>query len=195
MKQNGVVLLVILLVIFAAALYFVFNPPASGHSHGAITGPVPPDIRVQVDEVQRLAALADHEAITEADFGTLEDLLENNDAALDELNEVKVLIKYQEYEHASHALGFLALFLANGQKPKCPGHSLLHYYIYEKHGETELAQEQLEETETNLPAIKAYADVMQRIQQDIDAIHAGTTQASDAELAYLNNHGSVCAAT
>ena len=195
MKKTAILFAIILLgIVFA--LYMLRNAPSIDHTgHPGATGPVPPEVREQVLELQRLEALAAKHTITESDFASIEASLAENDDALDELGEIKELVKEEEYDHAIHSFAFLIAFLSNGVRPICPGHSLLHYYIYTSHGADELAGEQLEEAETNLPAFAASAngkDVAPHLQQDIDAIHAGTTTATNDELNYLNSDGGVC---
>lgn len=66
-----------------------------------------------------------------------------------EINEMLLLLKYNETMHLGHSLAFVKDYVVKGEKPICVGHSLAHYYIFLNHGENETAKENLKDTETN----------------------------------------------
>lgn len=157
------------------------------------------------DEVIKLMGMADQGTITERDLATLESMVQDDEKAWGEIHEIKTLIKYQEYAHAVHGLGFLAEYLHTKKELLCPGHALAHYYVYKKHGEDELAKEALEEAEKQFPDWKqkimenqkghSMEEVIQAIttiDEHLQSIDSGKEKITEAEIEYLSEDASIC---
>ncbi len=158
-----------------------------------------------IDEINRLNSLNSNESIKTGDFLKLEGLLSKDENALDEINEIKVMVKYEEYYHVYHGLGFLTDYIKSGKKTLCPGHSLSHYYVFIRHNETDLANDNFKEAKDVfqkwIPLAKAYAannkilnfdNSVLRIQNDINNIYSGNITGSDEEIEWLSSDGSIC---
>jgi hypothetical protein len=206
MRDKLIVLLVVIGVVGIGALVYASKLDA-GHSHqlNVPTRDLTETQAAELDELSRLNSLVVQQVASEGDFATMEQLADD-DVVKDEVGEIKTLVKYQEYEHAAHSIGFLESYIKSGIEVSCPGHSLSHYYVFEKHGETELADENFEAAKEDLPewipAAREYvkqvptgADIdeaIQHITDDIAKIDSGDTTVSDAELEYLLTDGSIC---
>ncbi len=159
-----------------------------------------------VDEVARLASLTAQNKTTVDDFAAIENMTSGDDAATDELTEITTMVKYGEFEHASHGLSFLESYFETGKKLICPGHSLSHFYIFTKHNETQLAADNLAEAKENLdawipkaqnfteqyPGPVSFDVILTHIQTDIKNIDAGNRTASNEEVDFLSNEASIC---
>ena len=104
-----------------------------------------------LNEINHLLLPVSYQNITEEDFDHLKELVKDNEVAAEELKELTTLAKYKEYNHIGHGLGFLYQYVKTGQEPACPGHLLSHYYVFTKHSESELAEENLEEAKEQIP--------------------------------------------
>ena len=157
------------------------------------------------DEIIKLLGLADKGTITEQDFAALESQVLDDEKALDEIHEIKTLVKYKEYMHAVHGISFLAEYLHTKKELLCPGHALAHYYVYRKHGEDELAQEALEEAKAQFSTWKqkimenqqghSMEEVIQSItaiDEHLKMINTGKDDATEAEVGYLSEDASIC---
>jgi len=152
-----------------------------------------------LDELSRLGSLASQQNITLDDFAQVDQMTAPDSDATDELGEIKIMVKYNEYEHALHGLGFLSSYVETGEHVICPGHSLSHYYVFMRHGEEDLAKDNLAEAKKNvdawIPLAEAYDKqypsgkdinaVIARVQQDIKNIDAGNSTAGDDEIRFL----------
>jgi outer membrane murein-binding lipoprotein Lpp len=157
-------------------------------------------------EVGRLAQLAANHEIKEGDLGTLKQLLASDAGAQDHLEELELMVQYQEFEHAGHALSFLGDYASTSEHVLCPGHELAHYYVFMRHGAEHEAEHALDETQEQLPEwipkAKAYAQeypggydvdaLAGAIQAHLDRIEQGDTAATDEEIRFLANDASVC---
>ncbi|MBX4212178.1 hypothetical protein KW787_01835 [Candidatus Pacearchaeota archaeon] len=162
------VLLIIALIALDVIFFSVFkksNTPVVGNK----------DI---LNEIDRLLLPVDSQNITEKDFGTLTKMVRSDKYASGEVNEIVTLAKYKEYAHIGHGLGSLYQYVKTGQAPVCPGHLLSHYYVFLKHGEKDLAEENLNEVE-NL----SFNNTL--FTKSLNRIYSGNTSTSETEISQL----------
>ena len=111
-----------------------------------------------LDEIDRLLLPVYSQNITEADFNNLKEMVKGDRYASHEVSEMIMLAKYKEYSHIGHGLGFVYEHVQTGETPICPGHLLAHYYVFLKHGENDLALENLEHAESDVEEWKTKMD-------------------------------------
>ena len=111
-----------------------------------------------LDEIDRLLLPVYSQNITEADFNNLKEMVKRDKYASHEVSEMIMLAKYKEYSHIGHGLGFVYEHVQTGETPICPGHLLAHYYVFLKHGENDLALENLEHAESDVEEWKTKMD-------------------------------------
>ena len=111
-----------------------------------------------LDEIDRLLLPVYSQNITEADFNNLKEMVKRDKYASHEVSEMIMLAKYKEYSHIGHGLGFVYEHVQTGETPICPGHLLAHYYVFLKHGENDLALENLEHAESDVGELKTKMD-------------------------------------
>ena len=156
------------------------------------------------EEISHLASLSAKEKLTVNDLQKLKALLA--DDAEHELEEIELMIEFGEYEHAGHALGFLADYVASGKHVLCPAHGVAHYYVFMRHGAAESAEHALEHTDEELdlwtkrakeynqryPTGQDIDALRQRIEQHLANIAAGQHEATDEEIRFLATTASIC---
>jgi len=142
-------------------------------------------------EIDKLLVPAYNQTVTEQDFDHLEDLAKDDEYALHEIEEIKLLAKYKEYAHIGHGLGFLYEYIQSGEEPICVGHVVAHYYVFSKHGETSVASHNLEEAYEQLDQWKASSNVNQTyidmVDNALNKIENGNSEASEEEISDLAN--------
>lgn len=159
-----------------------------------------------LNEISRLSKLAASNAITEKEIESLETMIESDEDAKDELHEIETFVKHKEYIHAVHGLSFLDAYVRTGKHLLCPSHALAHYYVFGRNGEQELAEEALEEAKEQLPEWKPLAKeydekypgqvrfdvILKTIETHLKSIESDKTSATDKEINFLANEGSLC---
>lgn len=177
---------------------------AAGAYLAYAAGLLTPEVVVErsaANEIARLASLAASRNLTTEDLTALESLLEGDKAAAHEFEELEAMVRYGEQEHAVHTLGFLDSLLKTGTHSLCPEHLLAHYYVFTEHGETELAEHSLEHVEEQLsewegparefnemyPSGRSFDEILANVHRHLDAIKAGTANATDEEVLELAN--------
>ena len=138
-----------------------------------------------LNEINRLLLPLASKTITESDFTKLKTLAKSDSYATDELEELTVLTKYKEYSHVGHGLGFLYEYIKTGKEQICPGHNLAHYYVFTKHGENELAQNNLNEARQNIPDFGPSAYYKMLFENTLASINAGNTTATNDQISEL----------
>jgi hypothetical protein len=156
-------------------------------------------------EMARLASLSSEEKIATDDLAGLAAMLKGNTVAKHELEEIGKLIQYGEYWHATHTLAFLDSYIETGRETICPGHELAHYYVWNKHGKGDLAEEALEEAREQMsewqekarpyyekyPGEVTFDEIVGRINSHLNSIESGSTVTTDEEITFLAEK-SVC---
>lgn len=184
----------------AIGLFLLFYPAYTGSAGG-----IKYDRTMVSKEMARLASLSSEEKISTEDLTGLAVMLKGDSNAEHELEEVEKLIKYGEYRHATHTLAFLDSYIETGRETICPGHELAHYYVWNKHGEDDLAGEALEEAEEQMdewkekarpyyekyPGEVTFDEIVDRINGHLDSIDGGSTITTDEEITFLAEK-SVC---
>ncbi len=127
-----------------------------------------------LSEIDKLLLPLSTQNITESDFNKLKDLTKNDGYASSEVNELIILTKYKEYSHIGHGLGFLYEYIKTGKQPICPGHNLAHYYIFKRHDEINLAEENLKEAKEYIETLpvdydQSYKTLFEKTIQNIDS--------------------------
>jgi hypothetical protein len=159
-----------------------------------------------LQQISLLSSKAYAQTLTIDDFSSLESLLSGNDEAEHEVEEIKLLISYKEFMHAAHGLAFLDGSVRTGKHALCPAHALAHFYVFAKHGEDEIADEAFEEAEHQLerwrplakeydekfPGTVSYEDINARITSHMESIEEGERSATEEEIDFLANEGSLC---
>ncbi len=201
MKTAFLACIVGIVLLLSACTATVIKDSAPGN-----TVQTDPATQGALQEVGRLAILASEEKLTESDFATLETMIADDEHAMHELGEIKTLVKYSEFEHAGHGLSFLDAHLRSPNEVLCPGHALLHYYVFSRHGETELAEDSLEEASTQMPEWIAPAreynekypngenfdDITNFLNSHIQSAQDGNDSLDEEEMEYLEGKASIC---
>ena len=145
-----------------------------------------------LNEIDKLLLPVYNQNVTESSFLKLQKLTEGDAYASDEVSEIIVLANEKEYSHIGHSLGFLYEYVQTGKIPICPGHSLSHYYVFSKHGETDLAIGNLESAKENFGAWKSgvkkdsnYDANFNLIDSLFKRVESGNLTASDGEIDVL----------
>ncbi|MEK6825969.1 MAG: hypothetical protein AABY00_04235 [Nanoarchaeota archaeon] len=133
-----------------------------------------------LSEINRLLLPVSAQTITALDLETLKKMVASEEHASEKVRELEVLARYQEYSHIGHGLGELHRYLQTGKERVCPGHYLAHYYVFSKHGENSLAEENLHEAEEKIDNLSSslFIDTLSRIR-------AGNSTASEYEISDL----------
>ena len=100
-----------------------------------------------LSELDHLLLPVAYKNITESDLNPLKEMVQGDEYAEDEVHELQLMARYQEYSHVGHGIGFLYEYIQTGNESVCPGHALAHYAVFLKHGESEVATENLEEAQ------------------------------------------------
>lgn len=180
-------------VVLVSLLYPTYMTSSTSAIYTSSTGPVAG--QAALDEVARLASLTASSSITEDDLTTLNQMLAGDDGAAGNLEELNMMVRYGEYEHAGHSLGFIDGYLRTGESVLCPEHELAHYYVFKKHGEDELADEALDETKESIeewepkarafdekyPSGKSVDERIADMDSKIESIESGGDLISDQE--------------
>ncbi len=200
-KKTNMSLALILIAIAAVLLagcQNTHNMPAAKSNSEATDDPA------IMQEISRLTIATGKKQASPADFSNLEAMLKGNAGAIDELNEIRIMVEDKEFEHAMHGLGFLGAKV-QGKEVLCPGHALGHYYVFTKHQHTEIAQHSLEEAKDSLaewepkakeyleqyPGPKTFEEVNSMIRKYLSQIETGNSRATDEEIMELST-SSVC---
>ncbi len=138
---------------------------------------------VVLSEIDRLLLPVANQNISENDFEKLEELVKNDELAHHEVEELIVLARYKEYSHIGHGLTFLYKYVKSGEEAVCPGHQLAHYYVFNKHGETHLAEHVFEEAEESIEGLNA-TDYHLFVSH-LDAIKNGNSETTEEEISEL----------
>ncbi len=152
-------------------------------------------------EASRVAALVDKKQAKPEDLDRLAELVKDDESASDEMHEITTMVKYGEFVHAGHGLGFIFNYLRTGKEAICPAHELSHYYVFMKHNETEMAKDALKGAQEKLDAwipkareydatyhpTPSFNDTLERFTADMAAITAGNSNASNDEVMFLSD--------
>lgn len=152
-------------------------------------------------EMVRLVGLAGSSGIQPSDLSQLRSLLSGNGGLEHEMEELEALVKYGEQQHAAHTIAFMDAYLKTGKQISCPEHELAHFYVFAKHGESELAEHALLAAEEELdfwePAARefdekypsgiSFDDRLADIRERMAAIRSGSSSVSDEESLDLAN--------
>lgn len=152
-----------------------------------------------LEELERVGALAQEGTLTVGELAMLDALTSVDHDAEHGMSELHLMVQYQEWEHAGHAIGFLSAYVQTGEEALCPGHDLAHYYVLSRHGETDEAMHALEHAEDHLRLwerkAKAYTELypaprtVEEISSIIDAhltrISSGDSTATEEEVRFL----------
>jgi hypothetical protein len=159
-----------------------------------------------LNELTAVSQLVNKKIATPDDFEKLEGMVAVDEDAEHEVEEIATLVKYKEYTHAGHGIGFLDGYIRTGKELLCPSHALVHYYVFEKHGEDELANHAMEEIEESFdewvplareydekyPGGQDFDDIVKVIKGHIESIEKGDKTATDAELDFLLKEAGIC---
>lgn len=199
-KVSLLIVVVVAVVAVSAFLLVSNNSPSPSSGGGSVVGN-----QAVLQEIARVSALTADNKTTVADLSTLGDMLKSDDGASDEFNELTVMVKYGEYYHATHALGFLGSYVQTGKETLCPGHELSHFYVFMRHNETDLANDALQTAKDTLaewapkamafndefPSGHSFGDIQANIQYHLDQIAAGNVTSSDSDTNFLSDE-SIC---
>jgi len=150
-------------------------------------------------ELSRLASLTAKEEIKVSDLNQLKAMLEHDEGAKHELDEIEDFVSYGEYRHAAHSFAFLASYLETGLETICPGHDLAHYYVYARHGNLEEANHKLESAKETFdiwkhdarefyekyPGDLPFDYIADKVKSHILAIEAGQKNTTEEEIGFL----------
>jgi len=178
MKRKLIFALAFLFVVIFLVL-FSFNS-----KHKSIVGS-----KEILNEIDGLLLPVYHQNVAESSFSKLQKLTEGDAYASGEVSEIIALANEKEYSHIGHGLGFLHEYVQTGKISICPGHLLSHYYIFLKHGENNLAIENLESAKENFDIWKSgvkkdsdYGINLNLIDSSLKRIEAGNSTASEDEI-------------
>lgn len=194
MKRKLIFLEIALIVLLAVFIFLFISSMNKAPKNEPIIG----DKNVET-EINRLLLPVSNQSITEKDFDNLAEMVKNDEYASGEVVELSTLAKDKEYTHIGHGLAFLYEYVQTGKEPICPGHLLAHYYVFEKHGDDELAHHNYHESKDSLPIWEGMKDVKSEayltqikytyfdnlFNSKIKSIDAGNTSATEAEISEL----------
>ena len=198
--KNAAAVIIIAAVVGLGAFWYYTQLPASVKQadqqtqKGTVVGN-----KVVEAEIARLASLAASGKMAESDMDAVKLLVKDDESAADEVEEISTLVSYGEFVHAGHGLGFLAGYVSTGMETICPGHALSHYYVFSRHNETELAEENLQSAKDQVeewepkarefaakyPGEKSFDEIDAIVKGAIESIDAGNSTASDEEIDFL----------
>jgi len=187
-EKNYFILILLILVVGALFIAIKINPPQQNSTNKKI-----------LQEIDSLLPLMENKSITSSDFNQIASQVGQDDYAQGEIVELKALADDKEYTHIGHGLGFLYQYIKTGVAPVCPGHSLSHYYVFIKHNQTDLAENNLNDSEnefgiwsndlilrnnTNMTDMNEFSSLY---HSAILQIESGNSTASDDEISYFSD--------
>jgi len=186
-------------VFIAAAAVVAVSIFMAIYMYANVDSTLPAQGKDALAEVSRLAALNAAGQIQASDLAQLKAMVEGDHAAEHEVEEIEKLVSYGEGEHAGHTFAFLASYLETGKESSCPGHALAHYYVFSRHGESEVAEHALEDAKLQMeewehkarefnekfPGEFEFDYISDKVKSHMLAIEAGATQTTEEELSFL----------
>lgn len=194
MKKKLIFLEIALVVLLAVFIFLFISSMNKPSKNETIVG----DKNVET-EINSLLLPVSDQSITERDFDKLAELVKNDEYASSEVIELSTLAKDKEYAHIGHGLAFLYEYVQTGKEPICPGHLLAHYYVFQKHGDEELAHHNYDESKDSLHAWEGMKDVKSEayltqinythfdtlFNSKLESIDAGNHNATEEEISEL----------
>lgn len=194
----AVVSVAVVAVVSAAAYYVYVEHYLAQTPYDSVGVPVQSQVE---SELVRLADLASERNLKVEDLSALGSMVEGNEAAHHEFEELETLVRYGEYEHAVHTIAFLDSTFRKGSHGLCPEHLIAHYYVFSKHGEVDLATDSLNDAKDQIhdwegpardfndryPSGRTFDEILENLEGHIAAIEAGTASPTDEEILSLAN--------
>lgn len=174
-KRVQMILIGILVLALIVIICFVVRPQKQ---------PIFPN-QAALDEINRLLAPIEERTITPANFDTLKELVDADELAEHEVEELQVLASDKEYSHIGHSIAELYTYLKTGEDRVCPGHELAHYYVFIKHNREHYALEALEEAKEHVESWNGNQTLQTLFQTNIMNIESGNSLATEEEISFL----------